>query len=50
MRWRRRASLDPPLSRADVLVIIEALADIKAWTHEIRDYLLDGDDEEEEDA
>ena len=29
---------------------MEALADIKSWTYDIRDHLLGDDEEEEEDA
>jgi hypothetical protein len=32
--WRR-ADPDPPLEREDVIAIIDALTEIKAWTYEI---------------
>jgi hypothetical protein len=50
IQWRRSDAPEPSISRDDVLVIIGALADIKTWTHEIHEYLLDEDGEEEEDT
>jgi hypothetical protein len=45
MLWRRSpAASELPLDRADVLAIFDALADIKAWTHDILE-ILEGDDE-----
>jgi hypothetical protein len=46
--WRRAKPVEPAIYRDEVLDIIGALADIKAWTLDIRDYLLDEDEEEEE--
>ena len=48
--WPRRPPEEPAISRDDVLAIIGALADIKAWTHDIRQHLLDDDEEEEADT
>ena len=48
--WRRPEPPEPAISRDEVLDIINALVDIKAWTYEIRQYLVGGDGEEEEDA
>jgi len=35
MRWPRREEPEPPLDREDVIAIIDALTDIKAWTYDI---------------
>ncbi len=48
--WRRAQPADPAIYRDEVLDIIDALVDIKAWTYDIREYLLEDDEEEEEDA
>jgi hypothetical protein len=45
--WRRSQTVEPAISRDDVVTIMEVLFDIRTWTHKIRAYLL-GDDEEEE--
>jgi hypothetical protein len=45
--WRRQQPPEPAIYRDEVLDIIGALADIKAWTKEIRGYLLEDDGEEE---
>ena len=47
MLWRRgQPATELPLTRDDVIAIFGALADIKAWTHEILK-ILEGDDDDE---
>jgi hypothetical protein len=46
--WRRQAAPEPALDREDVIAIIDALADIKAWTHDIWSVIV-GEDESDED-
>lgn len=48
--WWRSTPTEPTISRDDVLAIIDALVDIKAWTYDIHEYLFPDDDEEEENA
>ncbi|MBA2536750.1 MAG: hypothetical protein H0V20_04850 [Actinobacteria bacterium] len=48
--WRRAQPAEPAIYREEVLVIMWALADLKTWTYDIREYLLEDDEEEEEDA
>ena len=44
MLWpRRQTAPELPLDRDDVLAIFDALADIRAWTHDILE-ILEGDD------
>ena len=47
--WRRAAHVEPPLDRDEVILIMGALADLKAWTLEIL-AIIKEDDEEEDDA
>jgi len=47
--WRRTRPPEPAIARDEVMDIIGALADIKAWTYEILEIVSD-EDEEEEDA
>jgi hypothetical protein len=37
-----------PLDREDVIAIIDALTDIKAWTHDIWAAIVDGEQSDED--
>jgi hypothetical protein len=48
MFWRRQQpAIEFPISHDEVIEIIDALSDIKAWTHDIL-AILTGEDEDEQ--
>ncbi len=48
--WLRRDPPEPVIYREEVLEMIGALADIKAWTYEILQAVSPEDEEEEENS